>query len=65
MSEELSEQDKAEEKFVETKSKMQNAIAEFYEACQPVSVDNEGFAEDVNEAVAEATNGEVRFEPFI
>lgn len=65
MSKKPTEIEHAEQLFVDVKARMNYVITEFYEVCQEVKVDNDGFAEDVNEAVAEATNGKVRFETFI
>lgn len=54
----------AEEKFMEDRSRMEHCIAEFYNSCQAIDLDNKGFAEDVNEAVEEATDGAVCFEDW-
>lgn len=55
----------AEENFMENRSKMEYYMTKFYENCQEIGVDNEGFAEDVIAAVIEATGGEVVFEDWV
>lgn len=55
---------KAQEEFMSVKGQMQNIIAKFYAACQGIDIDDVGFAEDVNEAISDATNGAVKFEEF-
>lgn len=54
----------AEEKFMESKRKMQNAIANFYESCAPIDVDDAGFMDDINDAVKEATADRCAFEDW-
>lgn len=55
----------AEEKFMEDRRKMEYLIAEFFESCQAIGIDNEGFMEDVNEAVSDATSGKLKFEEWV
>ena len=53
---------KAEENFMETRRKMEFYINKFYEACGEIDIDDDGFAEDVTEAIEEATNKSVTLE---
>ena len=53
---------KAEEKFMADKSEMQNAITKFYKSCIAIDIDNEGFMEDINDAVFETAG--IQFEPY-
>lgn len=57
--------DAEEQKFMEVRRRMENLITNFYECCQAIDLNDEGFAEDVNDAVFEATAGKVRFEDWI
>ena len=54
----------AEENFMEARNLMERHISHFYDCCQEIGINNEGFAEDVNEAVEEATGGIVSFEDW-
>lgn len=53
-----------DEEFMEVRRHMEHAIKRFYESCGAIGIDNEEFAEDVNEAVGEATNQEVQFDDY-
>ena len=55
----------ADEEFMESRRKMKHTIEDFYEKCGSIGVNGEGFAEDVNAAVEEATEGKVKFDEFI
>ena len=39
-------------------------MATFYESCQAINIDDEGFMEDVNKGVFEATNQKLKFEEW-
>lgn len=54
---------KVEEKFIYAKSEMQSAISNFYQSCSPADIDDDGFMDDINDAVREASGNE--FEPWI
>jgi hypothetical protein len=51
--------------LVVIKDEMTHKMAEFYDCCQAIGIDNEGFAEDVNQAVYEVSRGKVKFDDFI
>lgn len=54
----------SEEKFMENRRKMEYYMTAFYENCKEIGVNNEGFAEDVISAVADATGQEVILEDW-
>jgi hypothetical protein len=54
----------AEAKFMEARRVMEHRIMDFYESCQEIGIDNEGFAGDVIAAVDEATGGAVVFDDW-
>ena len=56
---------KAEEHFMETKSTMTSAIGEFYRACQAIEINDEGFVEDIGEAVFSSTETEDNTEGIV
>ena len=55
----------AEGELLEVRCEMERCIKRFYGLCGKCDVDNEGFAEDVNDAVSEATEGAVKFDDWI
>ncbi len=54
-----------DEKFIEAKSAMTNAISDFYKACREIDIEDEGFVEDVVEQVFAATGQGVVVEEYI
>ena len=56
----------AEEKYMRIKNQMQCAIDEYYkEGCPAIGLDNDGFMDDINDAVFDATDGKCKFEEWI
>lgn len=53
----------AEEKFMNDRQRMERAITQFYASCQAIDIDNEGFMEDVNAGVLEASG--LSFEEWV
>lgn len=58
-------QQEAEERFMGARSLMERHIAHFYDCCKEIDIDNAGFAEDVNAAVEDVTDGEVVFDDWL
>jgi hypothetical protein len=56
---------KAEEDYMEGRRKMEYAITSFYQLCQVVGHDDELFADDINQAVDNATDGKVKFDDWM